>query len=91
MMGGKAGYEEELLLDSFLPNQIIAHKECTTKIHLLYSKEERYAYEEHIRYLVDDLKENDIDVIETLEHFERHEDIGVLFKPYIKKELEGIS
>lgn len=78
--------EARIAVDEVMPNTLKQYANSKSKIHLLYSKSE-YTYNEHIKYLIEDLKKNNIQFDEQIEYFEEHNDVGKHFIPFIKKSL----
>lgn len=89
MMGKNADKVEQDILDSVMPDLIDKYKNSKSRIHLLYSKEE-HTYNEHIKYMIDDLKKTNIKFEEIVEHFENHNDVGRYFSQYIFNQLKQI-
>lgn len=86
MVGRNARPEDVDKLNKMLPEMLNNHRNSSSLIHLLYSKEES-TYQEHIVPLTNDLKENGIPFVEEIESFENHNDVGKFFTPYIRREL----
>lgn len=89
MMGAEAGKTEQERLDEVMPNHIYSHKDSSSVVHLLYSKEE-HTYQDDIQYLINDLEKANIRYIEKIESFSEHSEVGKYFSPWIKKELSHI-
>ncbi len=83
MMGKGASKNEEAILNGEMPAIIEKSSGTKTTIHLLYSKQE-HTYEEDIKDLLDDLKKNNISVVEKEEYFTEHGDVGYYFIPFVK-------
>lgn len=90
MMGINAGEEEMEKLQNVMPSILEKHRGCTTKIHILYSTEE-LTYQRQIVDLLAKLKECNMNYIEKVETFTKHNDVGKYFIPYITKVLFGES
>lgn len=86
MMGNGAGKEEQAVLDSEMPNLLREKKECTSNIHLLYSKDE-HTYDEHIKDMIMDMDKHGIKHIDTIKSFSDHAEVGRFFSPWIQEEL----
>ena len=87
MMGENAGKKEQEVLDSVMPNILKKHKDSRSHIHILYSKEE-HTYEDHIKFMIEDLKKTNIPFTEVVEHFDDHNEVGRYFSPYILKHIK---
>lgn len=83
MMGSNAGLDEIKKLNEIIPDMVRKNYGSTTTVHLVYSKLE-HTYQEHIEYLVNDLKAQNINLIEHECFFENHDDVGHYFLPYVK-------
>ena len=86
MMGNTASEAEQFILDEEMPRQINKYKNTSSIVHLLYSKNE-HTYNDHIRYLIEDLDVNHIKHNDKIECFNNHDDVGAFFSPWIKKEI----
>lgn len=86
MMGDCYSQNDINKLNEMMPNQIKNFKTSQSIIHLLYSKNE-HTYDEHIVYLIEDLKRSDIKYLEIIENFDNHSEVGSYFIQYIKREL----
>ncbi len=89
MMGENAGTADRNLLDEIIPQLFTEVNGSSSKIHLLYSRDE-HTYPEHIQAMVTDLDRNSIEHIDTVEHFTEHSQIGKYFVPWIKAEIKRI-
>lgn len=86
MMGYLADGDGEkglAVLQSVMPDIIEKNNESNTIVHLFYSKNE-LTYERQIIDLIKKLRENNIRVIEKVETFNNHEDVGYFFLPYLQ-------
>lgn len=86
MMGVSAGTFEQNTLNFRLPEMVEQSVGSHTIIHLLYSKQE-HTYNEHIKYMIEDFKKNNIKYDEQVEKFEDHNEVGNFFIPFIKQSL----
>lgn len=89
MMGENAGQAEADLLNAIMPNLLEENKNCKSIIHLLYSKGE-LTYQRQIIDLLNKLHECNISVIETVEFFSNHSDVGIYFTPFLSKEVNKL-
>lgn len=89
MMGKNASKAEEQELNDVMPKIIEDHKGSKACIYLLYSKQE-HTYEDDIKDLITDLRNNQISVVEKEEFFTNHGDVGYYFIPYVKSQLSFI-
>lgn len=87
MIGEGYSQDDVERVNSMMPQMLQDHANCKSKIHLLYSKNE-HTYDEHIQYLIEDLKKYNIIYTEKIEDFTDHNDVGNFFIPYIKNELQ---
>lgn len=78
------------LLNEEMPNTLRRYSGSKSRIHLLYSMQEQ-TYCEHIKYLIEDLKKNNIFFDERIECFEEHNDVGKYFIPFLKESLNDIN
>lgn len=87
MMGKYSVEEAQNIVDRMLPDVIRQFSGSKSHIHLLYSKKE-HTYDEHIKYLIDDLKAYNMKFDEHIECFEEHNDVGVYFSHWLLKNLK---
>lgn len=87
MMGKEASIKEQYILDDMLSKQIRENRNSDAIIHLLYSKKE-HTYHDHIKFLIEDLEENNITHVDKVENFPNHNDVGIYFSTWIKTELK---
>ena len=71
------------LMNEFVKKVIIEHQNSDTVIHLVYSKKE-HTYQNDIVALIEELKRNNIRLIEIERFFEEHNDVGYAFVPYVQ-------
>lgn len=90
MMMGYSNQKAEYILDRMLPDVIKQSQGTSSKVHLLYSKQE-HTYDEHIKFLIEDLKKYDIDYDEQIEEFDDHSVVGKFFSPWVLKNLNNIN
>lgn len=88
MMGKNAGEDEAYKLNQVLPSCLEAHKGCNSEVHILYSKLE-LTYQRQIVDLLCKLKECNIKTIEIERPFEKHEDVGKYFLPYLLAQIQN--
>ena len=88
MLGEGFSEKDILKLNGKMPRQLTKYKDRHSQVHLLYSKVE-HTYQEHISFLIEDLKKNNISFTEQVEAFEKHSDVGTYFIPFIQKELSS--
>lgn len=69
-----------------MSNLLSHYRNSKSIVHLLYSKNE-HTYDEHIKYLLDDLNKNNIQYTEKVEKFQNHGEVGIYFIPIIKQFL----
>lgn len=86
MMGPDASQPEIDLLNSIMPTQLEKCKNDHPEIHLVYSKNEP-TYEEDIVDLLEKLHTCNFSVIEKVEQFDDHNQIGYYFLNYVQKKL----
>lgn len=84
MMGRDAGQKEADFLDSVMPLMLEQHANSQVVVYLLYSKAE-LTYQRQIIDLIKKLHECNITLKEKVESFEKHEDVGYYFLPYLKQ------
>lgn len=76
------------IVNRMLPDMIKQSTGSYSRIHLLYSKNE-HTYDEHIYYLIKDLKKYNISFDEKVEEFEDHNEVGKYFSPWIVDNLKN--
>lgn len=86
MMGKHAGEEEACILNSMMPKQFEKYAGSSSLIHLVYSKNE-LTYQRQIIDLLQKGHKCNLQIIEHLEDFSNHEDIGVVFPSWVIKLL----
>ncbi len=89
LTGTKTPEEREIAyLDDIVPRAVreAKRKPC---IHLHYSNRE-HTYEEHIRDLIRDLKEQGFSVEEDVAGYEEHSDIYLYYLPYMTQKLHSL-
>lgn len=69
-------------LNSIMPMYIAEKRESKTCVHLVYSKKES-TYDDHLRYLIKDLKRNNIKCMEYECDFIDHNDVGYHFVSFV--------
>jgi len=81
-------------LNDLLPNIIRKAKGKDYKIFLHYSDQE-YMYNQHIKYLLEELKANDIEFVEDIAKYKKHAEIAYFFPSFLvntlKKEIRNKS
>lgn len=70
------------MMNKYMENVILQNKNSTSTIHLVYSKKEN-TYDIHIKELIEDLRKNNIGVVEEECYFEEHNAVGYDFIPYL--------
>ena len=78
MMGNNANENSIELLDQVMPQQFEKYKGSNSIIHLIYSKNE-LTYQRQIIDLLAKASECNLQIIEHLETFSKHDDIGLVF------------
>ena len=86
LIGKNYSQKDVCVLDSILPDMIRKSSDSQTKINLLYSAHE-HTYDEHIKYLLHDLSETNIQYFVCEEHFTEHSEVFKTFIPYIRRHL----
>lgn len=82
-MRGEIEREEFVeMMNKYMENVISQNKNSTSTIHIVYSKKEN-TYDIHIKYLIEELKKNNINVVEKECFFEVHNAVGYDFIPYL--------
>ena len=89
MIGNTYSEADLQKLNYMMHDHLRQHENANSVIHLLYSPKE-HTYNEHIVFLIQDLKEFNIPFVEQVEQFENHGDVGSYFVPYLKHELNII-
>ena len=84
--GKERNDESTSLLNNALPRMIEQHRNSTTLIHLLYSKNE-HTYQDHIVDLIKALDQYNIKHTDYIETFKEHYMVGGPFKQLIAKSL----
>lgn len=70
-------------LNSLIPKLITDTRESNNStIHLIFSKKE-HTYDEHIKYLIQDLEKYGKNIILKEYDFENHNDVGIYYLQYI--------
>lgn len=87
MMGAMADNNEQVILDAQMPEILEKYKGSSSKIHLLYSKEE-HTYTDDIIHLINDLDKNHIQHEDKVESFSEHGEVGRFFSPWLKYEID---
>lgn len=77
------------ILNRMLPDMLRQSGGTNCFVHLLYSKNE-HTYDEHIRFLIEDLEKSNIQFEEKLESFDDHNEVGKYFVPWILESLRKI-
>lgn len=77
------------ILNRMLPDMLRQSGGTNCFVHLLYSKNE-HTYDEHIRFLIEDLENSNIQFEEKLESFDDHNEVGKYFVPWILESLRKI-
>lgn len=88
MMGNIPNDAAVNIVNRMLPDMIKQSAGGKSHIHLLYSKDE-HTYNDHIRYLIEDLKKYSIPFDEKVASFVDHNEVGKFFSPWIIKELKN--
>src|SRR5690606_23101885 len=89
IMGKDYTKKDIQILDDLLPNIIKEKKGNGCDIYLHYSDKE-YMYENHIKYLIEDLKANDIDFVADVENYEKHAEIAYYFPSFLVRTLKMV-
>ena len=74
-------------LNRMMPDQLKLYQGVPSLIHLLYSKNEN-TYNEHIVYLLEDLKKYHIPFEEIVKDFKDHDEVGKPFSDYLQMEFK---
>jgi predicted esterase len=77
-------------LDNLLHNKIFSSKGIKSKVYVHYSKNE-HTYEEHIKDLIKDLRENEIECIEDIKDFLNHSDVSKHFPAFLNEVIKKIN
>lgn len=88
MMGDMPTNAAVNILDRMLPDMIKQNAGTKSRVHLLYSKEE-HTYDEHVKYLIEDLNNNNIAFDEQVESFKDHNEVGKYFSPWILEKINS--
>ncbi|MFD1066699.1 hypothetical protein [Oceanobacillus locisalsi] len=89
IMGENYNDEDIQVLNDLLPNIVKKSKENDCKIFLHYSDQE-YMYDTHVRYLVKDLHDNEINFVEDVHKYKKHAEIAYHFPKFLVKSLNKI-
>ncbi len=76
-------------VNSLLPNILRKSSGNKTKVYLQYSNQE-YTYKAHIKDLVKDLEENNIDEAFEVLDYKNHSDVAFHFPPFLLKSLKDL-
>lgn len=87
MMGRQAGEREAFILNSMMPKQFERHANSRSIIHLIYSKNE-LTYQRQIIDLLQKAKDCNLQIVEHIENFTNHEDIGKVFPSWVLRYIE---
>jgi len=79
--------EKIVMLNNLLSNQIKYSKIRPNSVWIHYSDSE-HTYWEHIKYLIDDLRNNGIKVYEDVEHYSEHSQLVNYFPAFLRKTLK---
>ena len=90
MMGDMPDEEARTVVDRMMPDLLKQYAGSKSKIHLLYSKAE-HTYDEHIKYMIEDLKKYGYDYTEQLEDFKDHNDVGKFFPKFIQQGINEVE
>lgn len=90
MLGDDFTQEDVAKLNAMMETQLSSHKGSRSMIHLLYSKNE-HTYNEHVVFLLNDLKNYMIPYMEKVEDFSNHSDVGKFFSLFVKEELSKLK
>lgn len=88
MMGDIQNDAAVNIVNRMLPDLVKQSAGGKSHIHLLYSKDE-HTYNDHIRYLIEDLKKYNIPFDEKVESFADHNEVGKFFSPWIIEKLKN--
>lgn len=86
MMGANASERECKILNDKMPNCLEQHSNCSTKVHVFYSKKE-LTYERQIIDLLAKLKSCNIPFCDIESDFVEHDEVGAPFLKYLKQNL----
>nr|WP_244964430.1 accessory Sec system protein Asp2 [Listeria aquatica] len=76
-------------LNDLLPQKIKGDTSRKTKFHIHYSSEE-HTYEDHIKYLLNDLKLAQFEVYENIEKYKKHQEVALYFPQFLIQTLQKI-
>lgn len=84
--GGGIGIEKAIdILNKFLPDTVKSSEKDHLTVYVHYSPFE-HTYQEHIQFMIRDLKENGYHVIEDSEYcYEKHSDVAAFFPAFLQK------
>ena len=84
---GDSRSESINILNNLMKNQIYKNKDNNNKIFLHYSTEEE-TFDSDLKFLVDDLNKNKLNVCYDKQIYKNHSDLTLFFPEYIKCILE---
>ncbi|WP_163654758.1 accessory Sec system protein Asp2 [Listeria sp. PSOL-1] len=76
-------------LNRLIKDRILNKESQQTKFYLHYSTVE-HTYDEHISFLLEDLKKNGYQVFEDKRDYEKHQEVAIYFPPYLKETLQNL-
>lgn len=82
VMGNDYSKNDVDFLNNLLKNVLIEHKETKCEIHLHYSDKE-YTYNDHMKHLLNDMKNLGISYFQNVENYKKHEDIAYYFPEFL--------
>ena len=77
-------------LNNRLRNKIFNEGKKNKPIIYIHYSDEEHTYEEHIKYLIEDLKKAEIKVYEDIGHYPEHSDLYKFFPEYLVKMIKEI-
>lgn len=89
IFGENYNKEDVKKLNDIVRNIIYDTKGNNCNIYLHYSDKE-YTYDEHVKYLIEDLTLNGIEFKEDVAHYEKHPEIAYYFPSYLIKTLKEV-
>lgn len=89
IVGNKENNESKELLNVRLKNKILDKKIHTQTVYLHFSNQE-HTYEEHVKFLLEDLVNQGYEVITDIADYKDHNDIALFFPDFLKEKLEEV-
>lgn len=78
-------------LDDYLKNRIRTNPYIGSQHIFLHYSNKEHTYEEHIKYLLDELRTKEYEVICDVADYEKHSDISYYFPDFLKREVCELS